>query len=160
MQEFAFTDAVLFIVFCPILVAVALSDMKYLRIPNTMVMTGLCLFLLCAPLLGTTEALTRAVIGGLAFAICAGMFALRVMGGGDAKMIPVMFLFVPSHLASVYLIVFGWSLLLGMILIHVVRRGGQSGFAEWESMQTDAEFPMGVSIALSGFIFLAYAASL
>jgi prepilin peptidase CpaA len=158
MEAISYTDAVLLIVFCPILLAVALSDMKHLRIPNTMVMAGLGLFLLCAPLLGGSEAMMRAAISVLAFVVCVGLFAIRVMGGGDAKMIPVVFLFIPSEMAVRYLIVFGWSLPLGMMLVFLARRSVQTKLAGWASLKADAEFPMGVSIALSGVIFLTYAA--
>ncbi len=160
MQQILSADTVLLLAFCPILVAVALSDMKNLRIPNTMVMAGLCLFIICSPLLGVFETSMRAAIGGLAFIICSGLFAFRVLGGGDAKMIPVVFLFIPSHLASIYMVIFGWSLLLGIVFIHLARKGFGNEQSGWVFLRAHADFPMGISIAMSGFIFLAYAASL
>jgi prepilin peptidase CpaA len=141
---------------CPLLVAVALNDLKHLRIPNTLVFASLAVFALCTPINGLPEATIRFAFCGIAFAICAGLFAFRIMGGGDTKMIPIMFLFIPSDQAAFYMVVFAWSLLAGIILMRLLRLGLQYENAAWVAMRPHADFPMGTAIALSGFAFLAF----
>jgi prepilin peptidase CpaA len=145
--------------FCPILLMVAAFDLKQMRIPNVLVVAGALMFVFCLPFLEFPEALTRIAICAGAFVICVGLFAFRWMGGGDTKMIPVVFLFIPSNQASLYMMVFGFSLLTGIALVSTLRARLRHNDATWASMRPGAQFPMGVSIALSGLIFLGLSAS-
>ncbi len=76
----------------------------------------------------------------------------RIFGGGDAKILPVLFLFIPTPALSVYLLGFSAMMLAGMVGIFLVRQIVNRDSATWVSMKPGAGFPMGISIALSGFV--------
>jgi prepilin peptidase CpaA len=144
------------LVVCPLLVSVAINDLKYLRIPNAIVLASLVVFVFCVPLIGLPEAIMRLAVSAVVFAICVGLYAFRIMGGGDTKMIPAMFFFIPGDEALSYTIIFAWSLLGGIILVRLMRLRLQHENASWVSMRPNAEFPVGTAISLSGFAFLVY----
>ena len=83
----------------------------------------------------------------LAFVALAGLFALKLMGGGDVKLLAALALWVPP-LGFVKLLVI-MSLLGGLLTIVV---------AAWQYTVTrrrDAKIPYGVAIASAGLITLA-----
>lgn len=152
-------DLLPLLLLCPILAFVAGFDLTQMRIPNVLVLSGLLLFASCIPLIGLSEALARATVFAAVFAICISLFACRMIGGGDAKMIPVVFLFIPSAQSTSYALILGWSLLGGILIVRGLRWGLQRDGAAWVSMRPGADFPMGVSIALSGLAFLGWTLS-
>lgn len=82
-----------------------------------------------------------------AFVVLAGLFALRVMGGGDVKLLAALALWVqPAHFLSLVLImsVLGGVLTVLFGLWHVARR--QSG---------RIAIPYGVAICAAGLLTLA-----
>ena len=139
--------------FLPVLAATAYCDPRFMKIPNRLSLAGIGIFVLAAIFyLPQDIALTRAAAGAIAFAICFILFMFRVFGGGDAKIFPVLILFVPLPALSVYLLGFSASMLAGMVGIFLVRQIVNRDAATWVSMKPGAGFPMGISIALSGFI--------
>ncbi|MGD9861679.1 MAG: prepilin peptidase [Pseudodonghicola sp.] len=141
--------------FSPVLIGMIWTDVSQLRIPNAFSKIGLGLFLLSAPLLGPEETVTRISIAVLCFAICFAAFALRLLGGGDAKILPVVMLFVPGGLIQFYLLLFAAALAVGLLLIQGSRLlFGRSG-PRLAALQTQRDFPMGVSIGLSGLALAA-----
>ena len=133
--------------FMPVLLATACSDIRYMKIPNSYSLFALTLFLLSVPLLGLETAATRAAVAGVAFIICFGLFAAGWFGGGDAKILPATFLFVPYSILPIYLFSFSACMALGMIAMWGARRVYMSEGAAWVSMRPGAAFPMGISIA-------------
>lgn len=144
----------------PVLIAVAWNDLSRLKIPNYLVLSGVVLFVLSLPLLDFDEAVARGIAGIVCLAICLVLFGIHWLGGGDAKMLPVVFLFVPSGWVTSYLFSFAFSLIIGMALIWGVRIACGRADANWISLRPDSAFPMGVSIALSGLFVAGLAASL
>lgn len=82
-----------------------------------------------------------------AFAVFAGLFALRMMGGGDVKLLTVLALWVtPYHFMQLLLVMAlaGGALTIVMAAWHVMRR-------EREKLK----IPYGVAIAFGGLWVLA-----
>ena len=131
----------------PVLAATAWSDLRRMIIPNRLSIIGLALFAASLPLLGMQSWLMHLGIGTIAFVICVGLFAAGWFGGGDAKILPVTMLFVPTALMPLYLYSFAASMLIGMVSIWAVRQRFAAPDAQWVSLQKGAAFPMGISIA-------------
>lgn len=129
-----------------------------MKIPNYLVGIGFALFIFTLPLLDLAEGLLRFRNGSICFAICIALFAVGWLGGGDAKIFPVVYLFIPSAWALSYLFGFAASLLIGMILMWAARRVIPPAKSNWVSLQQGAHFPMGISFALSGLFFAFLAA--
>lgn len=143
--------------FCPVLVAVAFSDLTRMKIPNSLVAIGLALFLVSLPFLDFQEAIARIRVGAICFGLCLVLFAIGWLGGGDAKMLPVVFLFIPSSWVISYMFGFAASLLIGMILMWGARSIFGRPDSRWASLLPGAAFPMGISMALSGLSFAGWA---
>ncbi len=159
MMEISWTDLVPLWLLCPVLIAVAWNDLSRLTIPNYLVVTGIVIFVCSLPLLDYQETFARVLAGVVCFTFCLVMFAMRWVGGGDAKMMPVVFLFVPSAWISSYIFGFAFSLIIGMTLVWAARVAFGRADAGWISLRPDAAFPMGVSIALSGLFLAGWATS-
>lgn len=145
-------SAVEFIVllsFLPVLIAAGYLDLRDMRIPNTLSLIGLAMFVVSLPFLGFQEWMLRASVGVAVFFICFGFFAAGWFGGGDAKILPVTTLFVPAAYLQTFMLSFATAMTLGMIGIWLVRLQFSHSQASWVSMQPGAGFPMGISIAAS-----------
>ena len=151
------TTATVLLAACLVLAAAGASwDLKVRRIPN-----WLCLLLaLAAGLYAWTAAgehglLWGAVHAAIALAVGIGLFALGVIGGGDAKFYSAAALAVPLQAGFVLL---GWTSAAGIVLLIVLVVGkllfsktGRS-LREMRKMQV----PYGVAIA-AGFALTAFA---
>ena len=87
-----------------------------------------------------------------AFAVLAGLFAVRAMGGGDVKLLTALALWMPAVLFLRLLIVMsllGGVLTIALGLWHVTRRSKQK-----------LKIPYGVAIALAGLWTIASADAL
>lgn len=136
--------------FSPVLLGMIWTDISQLRIPNVFSKIGIGLFLLSAPLLGLDETVSRVSVAILCFAICFVAFALRLLGGGDAKILPIVMLFVPGALVHFYLLLFAASLAIGIMLIQGGRLLFSRSGTRLAALRAEREFPMGVSIGMSG----------
>lgn len=141
-------DLLLLALVMPVVVVAALSDLRRLKIPNSHVIAALVLFAGAAPFLLEPEAIGARLIGaGIAFAIGFVLFALRLLGGGDVKMMAALMLFVPVGGSALFLQMFSLALLVtGGVMVIVQRAGGRLG---WASVQARGKMPVGVSMALA-----------
>ena len=137
------------IAFLPILAATAFCDLRDMKIPNKLSLIGLGLFAASFPVLGYEAWLLHLVAGVCVFAVCFGLFAVGWFGGGDAKILPVTVLFVPSGLLQLYMFSFSAAMLLGMAAMWCVRQQYTNPDSSWVSLKPNAHFPMGISIAAS-----------
>ena len=139
----------------PVVLAAAWTDLRMMRIHNTLVLVGLGIFVVTLPYLDAGEALWRVMIGGISFAVCFALFALGALGGGDSKFFPVIMLFVPIGLWNEFLIVFSLSMAGTMGLFLPARRLMPAGQIRWKSFQPDGRFPMAIAFATAVLGFMA-----
>jgi prepilin peptidase CpaA len=142
----------------PLLIFILASDILRMRIPNAYPILGLVLFFLTLPLLSADEVILRVAFGGMWFAVCIGLFAGGLFGGGDAKMLPVAAAFVPSALWSIYMLLLAGSAIMGLLIIRKLRRIPTSVTRRWVAVRAAHHYPLGVSIAVSGIAIAAVGA--
>lgn len=157
-------EAAIFVIFPLCLAIAAFSDLFTMTIPNRVSAILLCAFVLVAPLSGLGLAgMGVHLLAGLAvFAACFALFALNIMGGGDAKLLTasaVWFGFNSSLLAFlVYVSIIGGALTL---LILAMRKRENTilatGLPVPHLLFTAQKVPYGIAIGIGGF--LAYPSS-
>lgn len=158
------TEAAIFVVFPLCLAMAAFSDLFTMMIPNRVSAILLATFVVVAPFagLGLQEIVLHLGAGAIVFAFCFALFALNVMGGGDAKLLTasaVWFGFNHSLFVFLtYVSVFGGVLTL---LILMMRKQENallaSGLPLPHLLFTAKKIPYGIAIGLGGF--LAYPSS-
>lgn len=142
------------VAFLPILALTAWSDLRSMTIPNRLVGAGLVVLLPFALLLEPSEVLARLAVAGGVLAFSLAAFAARLMGGGDAKMLPVMALCIPGGWLAEYLLVFAASILVSLVAIALARRFATARAGGLVALRAGSPFPLGVPIALSGLLLL------
>ncbi len=106
-------------VFAAAVIWAGISDARGLRIPNQVPILLAVAFVFYAILPGTGISLfPHVAVGIAAFSVCFALFLLRVIGGGDAKLIAVLGLWMgPDHMAS---FVFAFALIGGVFALALV----------------------------------------
>lgn len=135
----------------------AIRDVETLTIPNWLNAWLAFLFIpaciLAAP--GWDVANAHLMTGAVAFVISIVLFMTGVFGGGDAKMIPGVMLWVGPHgtIDFVYgMAIAGGALAILVILARrVVPAHAAPGFA-YQTLQTGKGVPYGVAIAAGAFM--------
>lgn len=105
--------AVLSLAFPFLIIRAAVSDLLTMTIPNKISILLCALFALYVPIIGMgwNDIGLHLAGAGAVFVVCFGLFALGVMGGGDAKLLSAISLW------------FGWSLLLVEFLLYTAIFG-------------------------------------
>ena len=96
-----------------VLVGIIVVDFLYYRIPNVLTLTLLALFPLLILSSGQYQAITGIWVMIASFAICFALFAFNLIGGGDAKLIPVLCLWVGTTDVLFFLF---WGTILGGVV--------------------------------------------
>jgi prepilin peptidase CpaA len=158
------TEAAIFVILPLCLAIAAFSDLFTMTIPNRVSAILLGAFILVAPLAGLGVAMIgmHLLAGVIVFSVCFTLFALNIMGGGDAKLLTasaVWFGFNNSLFEFViYVSIFGGLLTL---LILMMRKQENailaSGLPVPPLLFTAKKIPYGIAIGLGGF--LAYPSS-
>jgi prepilin peptidase CpaA len=116
----------LLMVFAVLLVAAAVSDLLTMRIPNRIPLLILAAFVPAALVAGLDLHLIgwHGAAGLLVLAICFGMFALNLIGGGDAKLAAAIALWLgPSFTLLEWTLLsalFGGALTLLLLAVRLV----------------------------------------
>lgn len=139
----------------PLLLWIAWTDFRYMRIRNTAVLAAVALFVLTLPLIGPYEAGWRLLAAGLIFLAAFAMFALRMLGGGDVKMGAAILLFVPSGTYTLFAMMFSLALMLGISLILALRAVPPLRRSGPVSLRAAGTFPMGIALGGAGLLHLA-----
>ena len=148
------------IVATPIAVAVAISDLRTMEIPNWLTGGAAVIFLaLVFALLPLEAALWRVAGAGLVFVACVALFFMGAMGGGDAKAAPGFALLVAPNDAAVVLLLLSIVALVGVVVIALLRRTAL-GRGSWKVWSEVGRFPYGLALASTILIYLALAAFL
>ena len=144
----------------PILASVAIGDMREFRIANSKVLVVLAFFVFTIPFVPAEELLYRISVAALSFLVCFALYAWGKMGGGDAKLIPALLLFVPAGDVSLFLFALALGLAVGIASLLVARHCLADRSGLWPSFQVGAPLPVGLPIALAGVAFLLLAGTI
>lgn len=137
----------------PVLAYAAYSDLRYMRIPNSLSLIALSLFVIGAAALPLPDLGARLFVAGLVLAAGLTAFAFRLVGGGDVKLLSALMLFVPTDALNVFGYVFSGSMLLGLVIVLGLRWFAFSAPSDWKGITGSSAFPMGVSIGVAGIAF-------
>jgi prepilin peptidase CpaA len=154
------TDLLPLFLLAPVLAAVAYFDLRYMRIPNALVLMALLLFLASAPFLALPEIGIRLAVAALVLVIGFALFAAGLFGGGDAKMMAALMLFVPSGSYTLFAYGFSMAMMAGIGLVLMLRCVPVLTRSSWVSLRQKGTFPMGISIAMTGLMHPLAVASL
>ncbi|CAN7250548.1 A24 family peptidase [Pararhizobium sp. LjRoot238] len=157
-------EAAIFVIL-PLCLAIAgFSDLFTMTIPNRVSAILLTAFIVVAPLAGLSLAMIgmHLLAGVIVFSVCFTLFALNVMGGGDAKLLTASAVWfgLNSSLFEfvIYVSIFGGLLTL---LILMMRKQENailaSGLPVPHLLFTAKKIPYGIAIGAGGF--LAYPSS-
>jgi prepilin peptidase CpaA len=144
----------LFLALC---IFAALHDVNRLTIPNWLNITLAALFLPAALASGLPLQLLggHLLAGGLAFVAAFGLFAFRIFGGGDAKMIPAVVLWMGPAASLPFLY---WMAISGGACALILLIGKRSVPAEVvpgfmrAPFEPKAGVPYGVAIAAGAML--------
>jgi prepilin peptidase CpaA len=148
------------ILLSPVLAAVAYFDLRYMRIPNALVFIAIAVFVFTSPILGWPEAGIRLLAAAGVLVIGFTLFAMNLFGGGDAKMMAALMLFVPSGSYTIFGYGFSAAMLAGIGLVLMLRCVPVLTRSSWVSLRQKGTFPMGISIAMTGLMHPLAVASL
>ncbi|MDX3929947.1 MAG: prepilin peptidase [Shinella sp.] len=150
--------AAIFVIFPLCLAVAAFSDMFTMTIPNRVSAILLAGFVLIAPLagLGIAGIGLHLAAGLLVFSFCFALFALNVMGGGDAKLLTasaVWFGFDGTLIAFLlYVSIFGGILTLLILRLRAHTNSIlASGLPFPDHLLTAKKVPYGIAIGAAGF---------
>ncbi|TWF52935.1 A24 family peptidase [Neorhizobium alkalisoli] len=139
----------------------ALSDLWTMTIPNFISAVAIVAFLLLAPLSGLAWPVIGMSLAAalLVFIVCFGLFAFRIMGGGDAKLLTataLWFGYDPSLLVFLVTVAYvGGALTLIMLLLRTQANSAMAiGIRLPASLSTEKKIPYGIAIAIGGFMTL------
>jgi prepilin peptidase CpaA len=155
----ALTSVVLMLVFPAALLAAAVSDVTSFTIPNWLPIGLVAGFLALAPLIGLSflETVSHVVAGLATLALGFGLFCLKVVGGGDVKLLAAAAVWTGwPGLGPFLLAVALAGGLVAAILIILRRAARGAGFDPASRigrlMSPKEGVPYGVAIALAGLI--------
>ncbi len=161
MSAFAAAAGLLLFVFAMVFAAV--SDLTTYKIRNNLVLTLLLAYLGFAPIVGIPghEIARSVVVAGATLLFSVALFALGLIGGGDAKLATVTTLWLGADHALAYFLLL--SLLGGALAVVVYfcrswplpqRLANTAWIARLRARTQGAELPYGVAITLAGLCVL------
>lgn len=136
----------------PLLVAVAMSDLRNLRIPNSYCLAAIALFAVTAAAGLAPDYAVRIAVAAAVLGIGFAAYCLKLFGGGDVKFMAALLLFVPVDSLRLYAFVFAAAMLAGIAAFLSLKRLPAAAALDWRSMAPGRQLPMGVPIALSGLL--------
>ena len=151
-------QAIIFIIVPLCLAVAAISDLLTMTIPNRVPAILLGAFVLVAPLAGLSLPVIgmHLAAGLIVFAVCFALFAMNIMGGGDAKLLTasaVWFGLNGSLMAFLIYVSFIGGILTLLILMMRSRENTiiASGLPVPHLLFTAKKIPYGIAIGLGGF---------
>jgi prepilin peptidase CpaA len=146
------------------LVVAAVSDLFTMTIPNRISVAVIVAFIFLAPLCGLAwPAFAMSFAAALAvFAVCFALFALNIMGGGDAKLLTAAALwFGYDQSLLIFLLAVAYAGGAVTLLVLVIRAKAPTvmalGIPVPPSLATMSKIPYGVAIAIGGLFTIEHA---
>ncbi|WP_375254320.1 prepilin peptidase [Yoonia sp.] len=144
----------------PVAFYIAWNDMRSMKITNGSVLVLLGVFAVVGPFaFGLEQYLWQWLHVPVMLAIGMVLWALRTMGGGDAKMIAAM---APFFAVSDYLLIvslFATCLIVAMIVHSLFRFTRLKNIVpEWKSWTAGRDFPKGLPLSMTLLFYLAISA--
>ena len=159
-----FTNPALPIAFAamvPLMVLTAYWDLKYLKIPNWLVLCVLITFAVTGIMgLPLDTFAWRLLYGAIALVIGFGLFALGAIGGGDAKMGAALVPFALPSDAGMLLLLYGLLTLLLLMAVRIamqMARHTETGWLAIDQLHKPARervFPMGLIFGSTILVYL------
>ncbi|MBN9981216.1 peptidase [Rhizobium laguerreae] len=151
--------AAILLVFPLCLAFAAISDLLTMTIPNRVSLIMVISFAVLAPLSGVAlPAIGMHALGAvIVFGICFALFALNVMGGGDAKLLSAATLWFGCEPALVSFLAYV-SVIGGLVTLAILLIRSQSntilaiGIPIPNSLLLAKKVPYGIAIAIGGFV--------
>ncbi|TCU18337.1 A24 family peptidase [Rhizobium sullae] len=151
--------AAIFVVFPLCLAIAACSDLLTMTIPNRVSLILIAAFLIIAPLAGMPlpDIGMHLLAAMIVFLACFALFALNVMGGGDAKLLSAASIWFGFN-QSLLLFVVAVGLLGGLLTFLILLLRTQSntilaiGLPVPNSLLLEKKVPYGIAIAIGGFM--------
>lgn len=138
----------------PILAYIIASDLHRLRIPNASVLALLAVFLATqAPFLEVAVLISRFAVASAALAVGFVLFAARLLGGGDVKLLTVVLLFVPFADLSLFCLGLSLCIVVTLSVIKMARATPAAGRSNWLAVSQTRRLPLGPAIALALIIY-------
>ncbi|MFT6772921.1 MAG: prepilin peptidase CpaA [Paracoccaceae bacterium] len=142
----------------PLLIWAAISDLKYMIIPNSVSIGMVVVFVVFSALFLTPEeALWRAAAGIVTLIVGIGLVIAAKMGGGDMKLLASIAPFIAPERVGTAMVMLSLCLLILLLPLVMTRRMLRRRATEttWVAFQPGIrEVPMGVSIAVATMLYL------
>lgn len=142
---------------CLVLASLAVSDLRFRRLPTRAVLVVAGLYWIDATIRGAGVASFAAHLAAAvaAFALFALLFRCGWMGGGDVKLAAAVFLWAgPAFAWPVYFVISSCGLVLGLTMLLIDRYRGRGSRREVEvnaaAIIPTRGVPYGVALALGG----------
>lgn len=149
-----------FLVATPVALAVIISDLKTMTIPNWM--TGAAFVIFAALVfigLDLETALTRLMGAGIVLIVSFILFAVGGLGGGDAKAATAFALLIAPVDAGFVLMALAINGLVGVGVLFLLRRTSLAE-GDWKMWSEPKRFPYGLTLGATLILYTALVAFL
>jgi prepilin peptidase CpaA len=136
----------------PLLAWMAYSDLRFMRIPNWLVLGIVVVFVVCLPFLSMVSITSRVIAAVCLLGIGFVTFAAGLFGGGDVKVLSALMLLIPPGTRVEFAMLFSVAMLLGIAVVLTVRLAPAASRSGWVGVRAKGMFPMGISISLAGLM--------
>ena len=151
--------AAILVIFPLCMAMAACSDLLTMTIPNRLSVILIAAFLAVAPLAGLSlhDMLMHLAGGGIVFAVCFALFALGIMGGGDAKILAASALWFGFD-QSLFVYIMYVSVFGGLLSLAIISMRSQHdlimtyGIPVPQTMMHKKKVPYGIAIGAAAFI--------
>jgi prepilin peptidase CpaA len=151
--------AAIFLIFPLCLTIAALSDLFTMTIPNRASVILIGGFLIIAPFIGLSLSEIGMHLGGAAivFSVCFALFALNIMGGGDAKLLSAAALWFGFNTSLLEFVIYV-SFMGGLITVLIVSLRARVDFITAVGLRVPSsllvakKIPYGLAIGIGGFM--------
>ncbi|SFC07636.1 A24 family peptidase [Tropicimonas isoalkanivorans] len=136
----------------PLLAWMAYSDLRFMRIPNWLVLGIVVIFVVCLPVLPMASVTSRVIAAACVLGIGFVTFAAGLFGGGDVKVLSALMLLIPPGTRVEFALLFSVAMLLGIAVVLTMRLAPAAARSGWVGVRAKGMFPMGISISLAGLM--------